>query len=74
MEEEKELCISWPQEYYHPVWRDGFVVTPMGYIHKEDFRTRDVEDLADDFFVWNDFERTARYYRNCAMVLLWKEC
>ena len=30
--------------------------------------------MADDFFVWNDRKRTARYYRNCAMVLLWKEC
>lgn len=74
IDEEKELCISWPQEYYHPVYREGFVVTPLGYIHRDDFQTRDVEDLADDFFVWNDRKRTARYYRNCAMVLLWKEC
>ena len=42
-------------------------VTPLGYIHRDDFQTRDVEDLADDFFVWNDRKRTARYYRNCAM-------
>ncbi|MCB6603780.1 hypothetical protein LI129_23550, partial [Erysipelatoclostridium ramosum] len=63
IDEEKELCISWPQEYYHPVYREGFVVTPLGYIHRDDFQNRDVEDLADDFFVWNDQERTARYYR-----------
>lgn len=25
-----------------PVYREGFVVTPLGYIHRDDFQTRDV--------------------------------
>lgn len=74
IDQHENLCISWPQNYYQPAEKKDCIVTPMGYLHKDDFYMRDVEDVAQDFFVWNDLEHTARYYRNCAMVLLWKEC
>ena len=72
--EAQDLCISWPMEYYHPKARDGFVITPMGYIAMDDFKKMEIEELAEHFFVWNHMGRDARYYRNAAINLLWKEC
>ncbi len=46
----------------------------MGYMTKDKFLHSEVEDLAKEFFIWNEEKRTAQYYRNCAISLLWKEC
>lgn len=70
----KNLCISWPIDYYQPIGKEGYVVTPMGYISIEDFAHQDIEVLADRFFIWNEIDFKATYYRNCALSLLWKEC
>lgn len=72
--EQNDLCISWPLDYYHPQAKAGFVVTPMGYMAIDDFRTLPIEELAQHFFVWNNKGRDAYYYRNAALNLLWKEC
>lgn len=72
--ESKNLCISWPLDYYHPKEKADFVVTPMGYIAMEDFEMGTAKELAKRFFVWNEKGRDANYYRNCALNLLWKEC
>lgn len=72
--DDSEITLCWPVNDYRPKKKDGYVVTPMGYLSKRDFKERDCEDLAKDFFIWNDIERTAHYYRNCALSLLWKEC
>lgn len=73
-DEEQDLCISWPLDYYHPKARNGFVATPMGYIAIDDFKNMEVSELAEHFFVWNHQGRDASYYRNAAINLLWKEC
>lgn len=73
-QELNNLMISWPMDYYQPIGKDGYVVTPMGYISVEDFTNLDIEDLAQRFFIWNDLDFHAGYYRNCALSLLWKEC
>lgn len=73
-EKDHDLCISWPLDYYHPKAKDGFVITPMGYMAKEDFQTLSIEELAQRFFIWNNYGRDAQYYRNAALNLLWKEC
>lgn len=70
----KNLCISWPVDYYLPIGKEGYIVTPMGYISVDDFANLDVEELAQRFFIWNELEFNATYYRNCALSLLWKEC
>lgn len=70
----KNLCISWPMDYYQPIGKEGYVVTPMGYISIEDFTNLDIESLAERFFIWNDLDFKATYYRSCALSLLWKEC
>ena len=73
-QELNNLMISWPMDYYQPIGKDGYVVTPMGYISVEDFTNLDIEELAQRFFIWNDLDFHAGYYRNCALSLLWKEC
>lgn len=73
-QELNNLLISWPMDYYQPIGKDGYVVTPMGYISVEDFTNLDTEELAERFFIWNDLDFHAGYYRNCAISLLWKEC
>lgn len=73
-QELNNLMISWPMDYYQPIGKDGYVVTPMGYISVEDFTHLDIEELAQRFFIWNDLDFHAGYYRNCALTLLWKEC
>lgn len=69
-----ELCISWPLDYYQPKHKQGYIVTPLGYINKQDFCHTDINELAERFFIWNQLGRTADYYRNAALNLLWKEC
>lgn len=70
----KDVCISWPLDYYHPQSKEGFVITPMGYMAVEDFNTMSIEELAQHFFIWNNQGRDSYYYRNAALNLLWKEC
>lgn len=70
----EDIYIAWPKDYYMPMTKKDSVVTPMGYINIRDFKEMEIEDLADRFFIWNDIKRTAKYYRNCAITLLWKEC
>ena len=72
--ENEDLSICWPNHEYKPKIKHDMVITPMGYIHKNVFKTYEVEDLAENFFIWNHFERDASYYRNCALALLWKDC
>lgn len=70
----KNLCLCWAKDYYRPIGKEGHIVTPMGYMTKDKFLHSEVEDLAKEFFIWNEEKRTAQYYRNCAISLLWKEC
>ena len=39
----------------------------------KDFAKKEVHDLMDDFYVWNDWDRDASFYRNAALTLLAKE-
>lgn len=66
-----EIC--WNNDFYRPSSLENHLVTPLGYISLEDFLNRDIEDLANDFFIWNTQERDARFYRNCALALLCKD-
>lgn len=71
--DEKDLCISWEEDYL-PKYREGYFVTPMGYMKKSIFDEETIEEIAQKFFIWNDLEKDAVYYRNCALNLLWKDC
>ncbi len=69
-----QVSLLWPDGYYQPLAKKGYVVTLMGYISMEDFWKQDMEELAERFFVWNHLGRDGAYYRNAALNLLWKEC
>lgn len=70
----KDLCISWQVDYYLPKEKKGYVITPMGYIPVTLFEPQHLEELAQTFFIWNNKEKNALFYKNCALNLLWKEC
>lgn len=72
------LAICWDYNRYVPQEVEGTVVSPFGRINVERFAEREERDgiaaLAADFFMWNDAERDARFYRNTALSALWEDC
>lgn len=70
----EDLSLCWGKEEYVPLTKKGMVITPLGYISVDDFVHLEVEELAKRFFIWNQLDRNAAYYRNCAYALLWKDC
>lgn len=71
-EDVESLC--WVHPEYKPLYKEGHIITNMGYIELSDFQNKDIEELAFQFFIWNTIEKDARYYRNCAISLLWESC
>lgn len=76
--DEKEQLVCWPLNYYLPQEYKNTVMT-----HIRRFSYRELKGMihsglsmvfARDFFVWNEEEKDAYYYRNCALVILHQEC
>lgn len=61
------------ETYYLPKPEEGKVLTSTGDLDEEEFRNKPLEDLMDNFYVWNDWDRDGRFYRNSALTLLAKE-
>ncbi|MCF0246597.1 MAG: hypothetical protein HUJ55_07210 [Ileibacterium sp.] len=61
------------ETYFLPIPEDGKIFTSTGEMDIKDFAKKEVHDLMDDFYVWNDWDRDARFYRNAALTLLAKE-
>ena len=78
----KENCsmsaICWDCNKYMPREIEGTVVSPFGRICPEHFieRIKDegIERLASEFFMWNNEERDALFYRNTALSALGEDC
>lgn len=72
------FAICWDYDKYMPQEVEGAVVSPFGRINVERFAEREEREgiaaLAADFFMWNDAERDARFYRNTALSALWEDC
>lgn len=73
-----EYMFCWPAVYYIPDRQEGKLVT-----HIRSFSFKEIKGMmhsgigvafARDFFVWNELEMDAYYYRNSAMVLLHQFC
>lgn len=80
-EEETEgiRYICWPLGYYLPDrMNEKTVVTPIRRFSYQELRgmlgSGMFMGFAQDFFVWNNVNRDAYYYRNSALVRLNKEC
>lgn len=61
------------ETFFLPIEQKGRVMTSIGDMDFEEFKRMPVEDLMDSFYVWNDWDRDARFYRNAALTLLAKE-
>lgn len=61
------------ETYYLPINDEDKVLTSTGAMDKSEFINADPHDLMDHFYVWNDWDRDARFYRNAALTLLAKE-
>lgn len=72
------LAICWDYNKYTPQEIDGTIVSPFGRIHLKHFLERfdneGIEALAAEFFMWNNEERDALFYRNSALSALWEDC
>ena len=61
------------ETYYLPTNEKGKVLTSTGDMDEDEFRNKPLEDLMDHFYIWNDWDRDGRFYRNSALTLLAKE-
>ncbi len=73
------ICMCWPLDFYLPKDIEGTVVCPSrrfdikeieGVVQKD----ASIEEFAKDFFIWNEKEKDAYFYRNSALVNLNKNC
>lgn len=72
--QEESIYLCGQYEEYLPLPKKGCAVTMMGYLSLDELRKMDVEAFADRFYIWNDLGLNAKFYRNCAQVLLWNAC
>ena len=73
-----EQLVCWPSDYYLPEEKKDVVTT-----HIRQFTISEIAGMvqsglsmafAKDFFIWNEEEKDACYYRNCALVMMNQEC
>ncbi|WP_333645890.1 hypothetical protein [Lacrimispora sp.] len=74
----EEFTFCWPALYYVPDRQEGRLIT-----HIRSFSFQELKGMlgsgmsvafAKDFFVWNEVEKDALFYRNSALVLLNQSC
>ena len=61
------------ETYFLPMEKENRVLTSIGDMDRDTFMHKELHDLMDAFYVWNDWDRDARFYRNAALTLLAKE-
>lgn len=76
--ESGEYMFCWPAVFYIPAQQEGKLITHIrSYSRKElngMIHSGVTVAFAKDFFVWNELEEDAWFYRNSAMVLLNQSC
>lgn len=72
------LSICWDLNKYYPQSDSGIVISPLGSFRLSEvirrIREEGVESFADDFFIWNNPERDARFHRGLALNAMWEDC
>lgn len=72
------FCLCWDMEQYQPEEVPGTVITPMGRFNIENMikqtEKNGISWLAERFFIWDNEEKDALYYRNTALNYLWEQC
>lgn len=74
----QNLSLCWDLNQYTPEHQEGTVITPIGRLNIKDLiqRVQDegIEPFAQEFFIWNNQEKDARFYLNTAISMLWEDC
>ncbi len=62
---------------YSPKHIEGTVVSPFGRINIDEWLLKieqgKISELAEVFYIWNNEEKDATYYRNFALSLMWEK-
>jgi len=70
------LCLCWSLDQYTPNDLSGAIVTPFGRFNIETLLDRINEEgitsFANIFFIWNNKEKDAVFYRNSALQIMWE--
>lgn len=77
-DEGKEDTLCWPVDYYEPEGLEGKLIThirPFSFVEIRALVNSGLSmAFAREFFIWNEKEKDAWYYRNCGLVLLNQTC
>ncbi len=70
------ICICWDTGQYTPEDVRNTIVTPMGrfsvsYLSEQ---SKDIAAFSKEFYLWNEKEIDARFFRNTALSMLWEDC
>ncbi len=72
------LCLCWDMDEYQPENIPDTLITPVGRFSVQNkidsVKRSGIKWFAGLFFLWDQPERDARYYRNSALNLLWEKC
>ena len=72
------LLFCWDINKYYPQSDSGIVISPLGSFRLSEvirrIREEGIESFADDFFIWNNPERDARFHRGLALNAMWEDC
>lgn len=74
MSESDEATYAWDNKSYLPLAKEKSVITPLGYIHAYECSMMRVEEACERYYIWNEIEKDAVFYRNSALVSLWCDC
>ncbi len=58
---------------FYPMVKEGKVPTILGYLDKETLKRMSEKDLMPYFYIWNDWDKDAQYYRQVALYRYVKE-
>lgn len=61
------------ETFFLPMEKENAISTAIGYVDLEEFSKLSLEDLVDSFYVWHNWDKDARFYKNAALTLLAKE-
>ncbi len=74
-EQNGQMMFCWDIGDYSPETIENSVVTPFGRYsirHLEHIiKNHKIDLFAKEFFIWNEIEKDARFYRNSALHLMW---
>ncbi len=74
MKEEDQATYGWDERSYLPVAKENTVITPYGYISGKQAGSYSIDTACQNFYIWNEIEKDAYFYRNSALVSLWCDC